>query len=102
MNEAFSDDRSGQLILNELKELRAEVHALGHRIERLESIVSELHEPIDENDLVVLAAAVAAYLGKRTPIRQVRLIGSKSWATQGRVTLQASHHLEVMHERTPR
>jgi hypothetical protein len=78
-------------VTEEVLRLQAEVRELRKRVERLESLLFELLEPIPEEDLVVLAAAVAAYCGKRTPIRQIRLLGNKSWAIQGRVSLQASH-----------
>jgi methylmalonyl-CoA carboxyltransferase large subunit len=48
-------------------------------------------ESLSEEIILVLGAAVAAYLGKRAPIRQIRLLGSAAWAQQGRVTIQASH-----------
>jgi methylmalonyl-CoA carboxyltransferase large subunit len=48
-------------------------------------------EEISEEIVLVIAAAVAAFLGKRAPIRQIRLVGSPAWAQQGRVTIQASH-----------
>ena len=38
-------------------------------------------------------AAVAAYLGERAHVRQIRLISSQAWGQQGRVTVQASHTL---------
>ena len=43
--------------------------------------------------VLVIGAAVAAFLGKKAPIRQIRLLGSAAWAQQGRVTIQASHNL---------
>lgn len=54
-------------------------------------------EPIPEDVVLVIAAAVAAFLGKRGQIRQIRLIGSAPWAQQGRVSIQASHRLERTH-----
>lgn len=42
---------------------------------------------------LVIAAAVAAYLGKRPRIKHIRLLGSAAWAQQGRVFIQASHGL---------
>lgn len=84
-------------ILKELRALRTEMRALGQRVERLETLYRELKPPIPEEDLAILSAAVAAYFGKRTPIRQVRLISSKSWAMQGRASIQASH--QPLHER---
>ncbi len=50
-------------------------------------------EPISEDILLVIAAAVAAYLGERAHIRIVRLAPSHAWAQQGRVSIQASHQL---------
>ena len=38
-------------------------------------------------------AALAAYLGVRVHIRQIRLIASRAWAQEGRVSIQASHRL---------
>lgn len=84
-------------ILQELRALREEVRALGQRMERLEALYHELAPPIPEEDLAILSAAVAAYLGKRTPLRQIRLVSSKNWAIQGRASIQASHQLP--HER---
>jgi len=47
--------------------------------------------------LVVMAAAVTAFLGKKVRIRSARMLQSpyeiiNPWAQQGRVTVQASHH----------
>jgi len=50
-------------------------------------------EPITEEELAAMAAAVAAYLGVRAHIRQIRLISSSRWAQEGRVSIQASHQL---------
>jgi methylmalonyl-CoA carboxyltransferase large subunit len=41
----------------------------------------------------VIGAAIAAYLGKKPHIRQIRLLGTTGWAQQGRLTIQASHAL---------
>ena len=54
-------------------------------------------EGLSEELLVVISAAVAAFLGKKAPIRQVRLLGSAAWAQQGRVSIQASHSLSAHH-----
>lgn len=48
---------------------------------------------ISEDRLVAISAAVAAFLGERVRIRQIRLIRSNAWAQQGRVSVQASHWL---------
>jgi methylmalonyl-CoA carboxyltransferase 12S subunit len=48
---------------------------------------------IREERLVAISAAVAAFLGERVRIRQIRLIRTNAWAQQGRVSVQASHWL---------
>jgi methylmalonyl-CoA carboxyltransferase large subunit len=50
-------------------------------------------EAISEEIVLVISAAVAALLGERAHLRQIRLISSHSWAMQGRVNIQASHRL---------
>jgi hypothetical protein len=50
---------------------------------------------LDEELLLVLSAAVAAFLGKRPRIRQVRLVNSATWAQQGRAGIHASHAFAV-------
>jgi len=56
---------------------------------------------ISEEILAVISAAVAAFLGKKPRIRQIRLLGGTAWAQQGRVTIQASHALTARHTRSP-
>ena len=50
-------------------------------------------EGLSEELILVISSAVAAFLGKKPHIRQIRLQGSATWAQQGRVTIQASHVL---------
>ncbi|NNJ60253.1 MAG: hypothetical protein HKP61_04735 [Dactylosporangium sp.] len=52
-------------------------------------------EPLDEDLLVVISAAIAAFLGKKPRIRQIRLVSSATWAQQGRVGIHASHAFAV-------
>ncbi|MFN7993080.1 MAG: hypothetical protein U0Q18_05740 [Bryobacteraceae bacterium] len=59
-------------------------------------------EDIGPDVILVLGAAVAAFLGKRARIKSARLVRatpSNAWAQQGRVFVQASHNLGVMHGR---
>jgi methylmalonyl-CoA carboxyltransferase large subunit len=56
-------------------------------------------DELDEELVLVISAAIAAFLGKKAHIRQIRLIGSGVWAQQGRVTIQASHALSVQSSR---
>jgi methylmalonyl-CoA carboxyltransferase large subunit len=55
--------------------------------------VPPVPEEISEETMLIIAAAVAAYLGERAHIRVVRLVPSQAWAQQGRVSIQASHRL---------
>jgi methylmalonyl-CoA carboxyltransferase 12S subunit len=53
-------------------------------------------EEITPDVLIVLTAAVSAFLGKKAKIRGARLMRpaqSNAWAQQGRVFVQASHAL---------
>ena len=94
-----------------LKELQSKLAELESRNQTLEARVKQLEhpaplplkpiqppappkeEPVSEEVMLVIAAAVAAYLGERAHIRVVRLLPSHAWAQQGRVSIQASHHL---------
>src|SRR5262249_12909119 len=89
-----------------LESLRQELARLGERVAVLEMAIapasrgdearhSSGEEPLSEEIILVIAAAVAAFLGKKALIRQIRLLGSAAWAQQGRVTIQASHTLEA-------
>jgi methylmalonyl-CoA carboxyltransferase 12S subunit len=94
-----------------LAEIRAQLADLGERVSRLEeqrqvgqalpsanpaTVGLALPPPkhaISEDRLIAISAAVAAFLGERVRIRQIRLIRSNAWAQQGRVSVQASHWL---------
>jgi methylmalonyl-CoA carboxyltransferase large subunit len=90
-----------------LEALQAEVARLSARLDELEGsgngkggsgpVPNELPKGLDEGTLLAISAAIAAFLGKRGHIRQIRLLGSPAWAQQGRVTIQASHDLAVHH-----
>ena len=54
----------------------------------------EAEERIEPEILMVIAAAVAAFMGHKARIRRVRRSatpGMNPWAQQGRVSIQASH-----------
>ena len=90
-----------------LEQLRAQIAELTRRIEALETppaptappvkkapLTEPAGEPgITEEELLAISAAVAAYLGVRPHIRQIRLVSTTAWAEQGRVSIQASHRL---------
>lgn len=89
-------------------DLETEVMELRRRVEKLEALLaasptkgmpasgaataSDASE-ISTDIVLAITAAVAAFLGKRATIRQIRLTGSTPWAMQGRATVQASHGL---------
>lgn len=92
----------------DIAELKQMIAALARRVAEIEgngavkaapAAPAEAAAPVEtgvsEEVLIAISAALAAYLGKRPKIRQVRLLGSAAWAQQGRVSIQASHHLEV-------
>ena len=109
-NSSASEMGGIDAIVTALEELRGVVQELSARVSALEKKPPAPAEPplkavaaappapaddaISDETLTVIAAAVAAFLGKRAPVRQVRLISSSAWAQQGRVSVQASHRLE--------
>jgi methylmalonyl-CoA carboxyltransferase 12S subunit len=90
-----------------IEDLQKQIAALEARIEELERPLKAkaqapvpapappqpVQEQITEETMLLIAAAVAAYLGERAHIRVVRLVPSHAWAQQGRVSIQASHQL---------
>lgn len=82
--------------------LRAEVARLGERVAALEARVAAPAGAagaagVTPELISVISAVIAAYLGVKPRIKQIRLVGGASWAQQGRVTIQASHVLQVRH-----
>ena len=83
-----------------LEALRREVSRLGERVAALEAATrpaapapAVAADGLSEELVLVISAAIAAFLGKRPHIRQIRLLRSDAWAQQGRATIQASHAL---------
>lgn len=84
-----------------LDEIRGELAELSGRVARLEAapetaapVTPPAREGVSEDTLLAISAAVAAFLGERVRIRQVRLVPSTAWAQEGRVSIQASHRLQ--------
>ena len=78
-----------------LTEMRAEIAALTLRVGALELSAAKAAAaptPVSEEDMLAISAAVAAFLGVRARIRQVRLVHSSAWAQVGRMGTHASHH----------
>jgi methylmalonyl-CoA carboxyltransferase 12S subunit len=94
-------------VIDTVSSLRREVAALSDRIVALEAVVAVKAgvvaaqasvpppdgEVLSEELVLVISAAIAAFLGKKPRIRQIRPVGSASWGQQGRATIQASHAL---------
>ena len=79
--------------------MRREVSRLSERVAALEAAARPVapaqagDDSLSEELVLVISAAIAAYLGKKPHIRQIRLLRSDAWAQQGRATIQASHAL---------
>lgn len=59
---------------------------------------SEKHQEISAEMLLVIAAAVTAFLGKKVRVRSAKMLQTpyeivNPWVQQGRVVVQASHNL---------
>lgn len=62
------------------------------------AVLAKEEEEVTPEILVVIAAAVAAFLGKKVRIRSAKMLQSpyeivNPWSQQGRVRVQASHNL---------
>ena len=76
-----------------IAQLREELTALKCRVGDLERQVAKAATAApSEEDMLAISAAVAAFLGVRARIRQVRLVHSSAWAQVGRMGTHASHH----------
>lgn len=93
-----------------IESLRGEVARLGERtaalerelsaptqIDRRETQQNRTANAIDEEMILAISAAIAAYLGVKPRIRQIVLVQSHPWSQQGRVTIQASRDLVINH-----
>lgn len=94
-----------------IEDLKKELAALSERVAKLEhpNLAPAAERPfqvlppakpepapdITEEELLAISGALAAYLGVRVHIRQIRLISSNAWAQVGRVFIQASHRLHT-------
>jgi methylmalonyl-CoA carboxyltransferase large subunit len=106
MNAVTTD---GAKLVAALEAMQQELTRLSQRVAALEAAVvkpgatapaaaaNARPEALSEELVLVISAAIAAFLGKKPRIRQIRLLGTAAWAQQGRVTIQASHALPVRH-----
>jgi methylmalonyl-CoA carboxyltransferase large subunit len=91
-------------VADALEALRHEIARLNERVTALEKAAAPggnaslepapTADGLSEELILVIGAAVAAFLGKKAHVRQIRLLGSAGWAQQGRLTIQASHALK--------
>ncbi len=93
--------------------LRGELHAMRAELDGLKADVAALQDhhdaearakaaEVSPETLVMLAAAVTSYLGKRVRIRSARMVtpppeGAPAWARHGRAAIQTSHRLTRGH-----
>lgn len=113
VNETSQRNETSELV-QAIAQLREEIARLSMRVEQLEggkavtaaapaapapavAPPAPAEEKLSEEVVLAIAAAVAAFLGKRGHIRHIRLITSTPWAQQGRVSIQASHQLDTYH-----
>lgn len=74
-----------------IAELKALVAELSARVRTLEEVAAKQHPEVNEDVLLAISAACAAFLGKRATIKQVHLRRGSSWAAQGRAAAHQSH-----------
>lgn len=89
------------------REMRTELDALKADVESIKTQhareAEEKDAEITPETLVMLAAVVTSYLGKRVRIRSARLVpsdaaaGAPAWARHGRAAIQTSHILHRGH-----
>jgi methylmalonyl-CoA carboxyltransferase large subunit len=76
-----------------IAQLREELSTLKTRVSALERQAAKAASAApSEEEMLTISAAVAAFLGVRARIRQVRLVHSSAWAQVGRMGTHASHH----------
>jgi methylmalonyl-CoA carboxyltransferase 12S subunit len=83
-------------LLEAIEGLRADFARLESRVAQLEAgaerttgEAGEESDRIDNETIMAISAAVAAFLGKQPHIRAIRLLSSDTWPQVGRATIQA-------------
>ncbi|WP_297739929.1 hypothetical protein [uncultured Tessaracoccus sp.] len=81
-----------------VKELQEQVQALTERLASVEAQLAALNsdKQIPEEHLVVIGAAIAAYLGHKAKVRAVRFRHQENWAAAARGRV---HNRSVPHNR---
>jgi len=76
-----------------IAQMREELSTLQSRVTTLERLAATAAAAsVSDEDMLAISAAVAAFLGVRARVRQVRLVHSSAWAQVGRMGTHASHH----------
>ena len=109
-----SDNFDAKELMTAVAALQREVADLRERLASIEqrlpdatrnrttqAVDTSRREQLSEELVLTISAAVAAYLGVKPHIRQIRLVRSEAWAQHGRVTVQASHDLSDNTVRSP-
>lgn len=91
--------QSGEITLSaaQFTALQEQFAALAARVDQLEGDLAAVRAgaPLDADVVLAISAAVAAYLGKRATVKQVRLRRASSWSAQGRASHQQSHAISL-------
>ncbi len=91
----MSEELSLQSLQSEIEKLQAEVALLRAKVEaKPAKHAAPKTEGVPEDVAMIIAAAVAAFLGKRATIRLIRpAVGTipDGWRVQGRAAIQGSH-----------
>ncbi|HMO85783.1 MAG TPA: hypothetical protein PKC18_12790 [Lacipirellulaceae bacterium] len=100
-------------LADDVAAMRRELTALGDRVTALERAgaahvgesvaTAAAKAPLSAREIsdelvAIISAALAAYLGVKPHIRQIRILGGASWAQQGRVSVQASHRFAIQRD----
>ena len=87
--------RTVTTLKNEIAELRKRIEKLEGLLVESQGVAPSASSPgkpeLSQEIVLAISAAVAAFLGKRATIRQIRLSSSNAWSAQGRASVQASH-----------
>ena len=76
-----------------VEELTATVQTLVARIDSLEQELADVRAsiPIPEETVLAISAAVAAYLGHKAKLKQIRFRSGDAWTQHGRVAVLGRH-----------
>lgn len=80
---------------SQVDDLQALVQSLVTRLDAAEAEIAELRKRSDasipEDVVIAISAAVSAFLGNRGKVKAVKYARHRTWAAQGRQTMQQRH-----------